>query len=450
MKNAAPLASLDSAAIFEEEIERIRSKYESGGRLFDLRQDGVCLAAMSMHSRELARLLCRAVNRGEYRFRIAEERLAHIGGKLRPLYRMCLTDTIVASAVARILAALLQGSLSPSCYSYQRGRSSWQAIADFASYLREHRRGLPNPRERGLYVIQRDIAAYGESIPVSDDSPLWPMLDEILIDRANVPREHHFLGLLRELIRPVILLRDGRQTRLEVGVPTGSPIQPVINNLYLSPVDHGLATIEAGFYARYGDDFVFAHPLAEVALEAEALINKKIALLRLKLKASKRQNMYFTAPGRPSFAWPEARPTSRVEHLGCWIDFRGTIGLKRDKVRRLLRDLRRRVRATHRLVEGPGEVPTGVACAVIEKMLDPKDLLAHPLSSLLRHVTNDRKQLVQLDYRVALMVAETFTGRRGPKAFRRISYRKLRRRHGLPSLVHLRNLGRRANRPGVK
>ncbi len=54
-----------------------------------------------------------------------------------------------------------------------------------------------------------------------------------------------------------------------MGLPTGSPLCCPIFNLYLSDLDHLISAYEEGFYARYGDDLLFATPDLDLALEIE-------------------------------------------------------------------------------------------------------------------------------------------------------------------------------------
>jgi hypothetical protein len=433
------LALIDRPALYGAEIDLLYRKYERSGRIHALVQDGVSLAGMSMHAKSLAAVLARTVSRGEYVFDTSVERAAVISGKRRLLYRMRLTDAIVAGAVTRIVGRFVTPYLSSCCYSYQKGRSAWLAVGDLVRFLGEHRRLCRERRSRGLYVIKRDISAYGESIPVTDGSRLWDLLDDALCIRAGVPRDHHILEIVKAMIRPEIVRLDGERVIFDKGVPTGSPIQPLTNNLYLTPLDRALENIPGGFYARYGDDFLFAHPDPEAARRAAQVIDDVVAGLQLVIKDEKRNNTYFTGPGKPSTAWPECPHASRVEYLGCRIDFRGTVGLKKEKARRLLRDLRVRSRAVRRIIPPDAEARAQIMCAVANRVLDPRDELAHGLAGLLRHTVNDRKQLKQLDFLIALSIAETLSGVRGVKALRTVPYRKLRRQWGLASLVVARN-----------
>jgi hypothetical protein len=440
MRVEHPLNKLYHPATYATQIEKLRKKQRQAHRQDDNSQQRAALSAISIHRRSFSRVLTRTIQRGEYVFSPMEERIVRIGDKDRSLYRSSISDKIVLAALAEITVELIAPYLSPSVYSYQKGKSSLTALNHFASYLAHHKSSRPEPKDRGLYIIKRDISAYGESIPVTDDSPLWEILQDALVNRGGVPNADPFLSLLKSAIRPQVVKVSGKVTELDVGVPTGSSIQPAICNLYLTPLDRTLDTIPGSFFARYGDDFLFAHPEAAVARKAAFRIDEIAQKLRLEIKDEKKQNCYFTNPGRPSVDWPETTNSSFIEYLGCRISFSGIIGLKTEKAHRLLRDLRTRMRTMRNLLDGSSvDTLAPVLCAVVNAAMDPHESLCHPTSSLLRYIVNDRAQLKHLDYLIALSLAETLSGKQGVRAFRTIPYKKLRRTWNLHSLVVARN-----------
>jgi hypothetical protein len=439
MDRPAQLKTLGNPRAYRAQVERLLAQYRRGARLEQVVHRGVTLSSVAAERTALARRLAKVVGRGRYRFEPLTQTEAHIEGKLRTLYRSCLTDLVVLAVLGRVFTELCRPWLSPRVYSYLPGRSSWQAVADLAAFLRAHRRQYADPRDRGLYVIQRDVRRYGESIPTASDSPLWPLLDEALA-QADTPRDHCVRALLRAAVRPTIRQLDGELAELAVGVPTGSPIQPAVCNLYLTPVDRALHNIPGGFYARFGDDLLFAHPDPNVTERAARTVVRECDRLGLQLKPAKHQDTYFSGPGRLSALRPELRRSSHIEYLGCRIAFDGCVGLKREKARRLLERLRGRLRRSAGLLRSaPTDERAEALCAVASRALDPRAPLAEPAAALLQHVVDDRRQLKQLDYLVALTLAETLAGTRGVRAFRDVPYRDLRQRFGLRSLVVARN-----------
>ena len=402
--------------------------------MHDLREGEVSLASVVAHRDEVARLLARAVAAGEYRFRPATVRRIRAGGKRRDVFALSLTDMLVGAAVADALDVAIAPTLSPSLYSYRAGVPWWRGAQALAAYARAHQQARPNPRDRGLYVLRRDVERYTDTIPVGSGSGLWPQLRAALGEVRSADWE-----LIVDTLRPAIAARRSGAERRTAGVPTGQPISCVAFNLYLSGLDHELAAISGAFFARYSDDLVFAHPEPWVVARAAALIDERIAQLGLRLNQDKSHDLYLTAAGRPSDHLPAFRGTTTVGLLGLQVTASGTLALEPAKARALTRDLSRRANGAARASATPEEAARR-ACSAVRRALQSDDPgVATPSAPLVRSVVTDRGQLRDLDRRIALSVAAAVTGEPSARAFRRLSMRSLRRQHGLPSLVATRN-----------
>jgi hypothetical protein len=79
---------------------------------------------------------------------------------------------------------------------------------------------------------------------------------------------------------------------------------------------------------------------------------------------------------------------------------------------------------------------------VINESFDVRSELALREAGLINDLVSDRTQLAQLDYWVARWIVEAATKRQGPRAFRELSFRWLRRSAGLGSRVVARNAAR--------
>ena len=450
-RNPRPiLAELENPAAYASELALLSRRHAHVGRR-PWQQAGLELADLGPRSQALiAKELARSVPRGEYRFAPSVARVSQVGGKERVLYRANITDTAVIGVVAKALRRLSEPLVSSRVYSYRPKRSSLEAVRDFASFVRAHRSGIADPRSRGLHVLRRDVTRYGESIPVDDESPLWPILSEVFA-HWGIPAESPFAVLTRASVRPLIESERGPQN-LDRGVPTGSAIQPVICNLYLGELDRSFAHIQGGFYARFGDDILFAHADAHAFSEAEQTADALVSALGLSFKAEKSKNLYFNAAGR---SFGANRGSAFVEYLGLRLHFSGAIGLPTAKARRLLREITRRIDNAMRINEPridnalhTDKVPRianehdaarlELLCGAAARSLDPKSSLSQVMVPLLAHAVDARDQLAHLDYLIALRIAERLAQRRGVKAFRKVSYRSLRRA-GLPSLLAARN-----------
>jgi hypothetical protein len=444
----SPFASLFDRASFDAELAKLHARWLSRGRLERLASRGLSLGDVGPSAPELTAVLTRTLARGEFRFEPLERVVAAVDGKQRVLFVPGLVDALVLGVLAEILAALITPVLSPHVYSYQRGRSPWDAVRDISKYLARHR-ALTPLRSRGLYGVKRDVSQYGESIRTEPGAPLWEQLEAVLAPHRSARGAELFERLLREAIRPEVRDATGVVRRLELGTPTGSPIQPALNNLHLTELDRALVQIPGGFYARFGDDFVFLHPEPVEAERASELIDQECARLGLGIRAAKRQDFYFTGPGRPSGEAPQFKPVRHFEYVGARIDFLGRIGMKRAKAQAFLRRMRQRVGQAKRLLgpEAPPEALEQLLVEVARRALAPHHVLADPAAQLLRYVVDDREQLKQLDYLLALLLAEVMSGRRGARAFRDCPWKRLRQR-GLLSLVQARNTGESADPEG--
>jgi hypothetical protein len=431
-------ATLWTPRRFERQIEHLHARHVLTPRLYELAQDGVTFASVARHKRAFSRLLARTVTSGEYSLAPARIRQIQIDDKTRKVFSLRLTDLILHGAIADFVQDAMAPGLSYGLYSYREGRSWWTAVAAFSRYVRAHRRERPDPRQRGLYVLRRDVDAYTDSIPVGDGSPLWRILRETL--SAVEPITDEDWRVIVHTVRPEAFEVPGRVFVQWRGVPTGLPIACILFNLYLSQLDRELDSIPGAFYARYSDDILFAHPSAEVARAASATIDRVLGELRLCLNPDKRRDLYLTAAGRRSADWPDAGPAMAVPLLGCRVSAHGQVSLNRKKIRRLLRDLRVRAVRTAASSNGDPAAKGRLVCAAINRALRRRgDPLASDPADLLRRVVTDRTQLRQLDYWIARIVLGVVSRWPGARAFRELPYRRFRREWRLDSLVRSRN-----------
>ena len=425
-------AALADRRRYERQIERLHHRHLHTGRLYEIRQDDVTLASVVMHSGRVARALARDVARGRYVLEPGELRTIRVRDKLREVYTCRLTDLIVHGVVAEIVREATAPSLSARVYSYRPGTSWAEPVTRFAGWLRAHRRTEPDPLRRGVYVLRGDVDSYTDSIPLLPGSPVWSML------------EHH-LGaplhpLVVDVVRPRLRTSDGIARR-DRGLPMGQPIAPVLANLYLGALDTLLAAEPDGFSARYGDDFLFAHPDPGVFATAVAGTVGVLDGLAMTVNETKRRIVYLTPAGRPAPDGVAATGAPDVTFLGARIRADGTVGLRPRQGARAA--ARRRPSRRGDRGDRPARTREAVGravCAAVNQALRPRTGIAEQRSAnLLRAVVTDREQLRQLDHRIAGIVASAVTGRRGPRAFRDVPYRRLREDWGLRSLVVARN-----------
>jgi hypothetical protein len=429
------LGALRDPGRYGARLRKLRARGRGGEHA--LARDGVTMDGLYLDARGAARSIAAEVTAGSYAVRPARIRRALLD-KPRDLFVLDATDLVVHGAVAEVLTEAMEPHLSPCVHSYRRGRSPAGALRAFGAYLRAHRRERQDPRERGLYVLRADVKSYGESIPLGASSSLWERLQEVL---GPVDRDRELWALLGSVVRPEVMGEAGPWQPI-VGVPTGSPVATALANLYLMPLDRALEAVPGGFYARFGDDLLFAHPDLEVARQAVATTHEVLTNLQLGLNADKEWFVFFNGAGRPS-AQGDVTGTTAIRYVGARVGFDGTVGLSKDKAVHLLRDLRARLERTAALLgDAPLEDRARALCATANASLDPESPLCSRYAPLVAHAVDDRRQLRQLDYWIARAVASALTGRTDVRALRQAPYHALRKRWGLGSLVV------RANRRG--
>jgi len=434
---------LDDPSLYLAEIDRLAARRDRD-RWFPL--DVLRARDIASHASEVASRLAREVPLHGYQFAPLVPRQALINHKQRTLYQIDALDAVVWSAAARAISAAIDDRLGDHLYSYRPGRSQWRAADALLAFMRQHVADRPDPRTRGLYVMRRDVRQYGESISNDDQSSLWAALHGLLAGRS-VGIRGDAQGFLKALLRPVIRHADGSTCPLTVGVPNGIPTQVIACNVYMLPADRAALRIEGGFYARFGDDILYAHADYEHFTSAVSVLDAAVAALGLSFNPTKSRDLWLTAPGRADARRTECQPVRELAYLGLDVGFSG-VRLRSDKRRQFWLELRQRLSTTSlMLADLSFEERASALCAVVVAMLNPADPVAQRYASWLRTRAMDRGDLRALDHSIARQIAFLLTGLRGVKAFRQAPPRLLRTKYGLPSLIANLDAARRHGRP---
>jgi group II intron reverse transcriptase/maturase len=193
-------------------------------------------------------------------------------GKLRPLGIPTIRDRVAQTAAVLVLEPIFEADLQPEQHAYRADRNALTAVREV------HRLLNTGHRE----VVDADLSAYFDAIPHA----------ELLQSVARRVSDRHVLHLIKMwIITPVEEDDDqGGKKRTtpsrdsKRGIPQGSPISPLLSNLYMRRFVLGWRRL--GYAERFGAQIVnYADDLvicckgrAEEALQA-----MRQMMVRLKL-----------------------------------------------------------------------------------------------------------------------------------------------------------------------
>jgi CRISPR-associated protein Cas1 len=221
--------------------------------------DGVTVRAFATYAHNSVSRLSHSLRTGSYRVQpFREVDIPRKGGGVRRLTIPSVVDRIAQASTALVLGLILDREMEPSSFAYRPGRSVSHAIARISQLRRDGYR----------YVVDGDIVRYFDNIP---HEPLISLLDR------HVPstRLVDLIALWLDSFAP-----EGR------GVPQGSPLSPLLANLYLDRVDEEIEGRGIRL-VRYADDFVILCKEEHAAHGALARMAKLLAEAGLSLHPEK-------------------------------------------------------------------------------------------------------------------------------------------------------------------
>jgi group II intron reverse transcriptase/maturase len=197
-----------------------------------------------------------------------------------------LRDRVCMTAAMLVLEPIFEADLPPEQYAYRPGRNAQQAVVEVEAQLF---RGHPE-------VVDADLADYFGSIPHAD---LLKSVARRIVDR----RVLHLIKMWLE--SPVEETDDrGRKTRTTAardnrrGIPQGSPISPLLANLYMRRFVLGwkMLGLEQSLGSRivtYADDLVI---LCRRGKAEEALLHLRALMGKLKLTVNEEKTRICKVP----------------------------------------------------------------------------------------------------------------------------------------------------------
>jgi group II intron reverse transcriptase/maturase len=207
-------------------------------------------------------------------------------GKLRPLGISTVRDRVCMTAAMLVLEPIFEADLPPEQYAYRPGRNAQQAAMDVKDTLFY---GHPE-------VVDADLADYFGSIPHA----------ELMLSLARRIVDRRVLHLIKMWLECSVEETDdrGRKTRTTEakdqrrGIPQGSPLSPLLANLYMRRFvlgwkKLGLDKRLGSRIVTYADDLVI---LCRKGKAAEALQQLRALMGKLKLTVNEEKTRICKVP----------------------------------------------------------------------------------------------------------------------------------------------------------
>ena len=252
------------------------------------------------------------------------------GAGVRVLGVPNVADRIAQTAAAMLLEEKLEPIFHPDSYGYRRGRSAHDALAVTRKRCWKQD-----------WVLDLDVRAFFDSVPH----------DLLLKAVAHHTDERWVLLYIARWLTSPMQMPDGTLIAREKGTPQGSPISPLLANLFMHyAFDAWMAREHPGCpFERYADDIVAHCDTEDQARNLRAAIAARLETLGLELHPEKTKIAFCKDANRPG----EAEHTSfdflgytfrgRVAHgrRGFFVSFSPAISVKARKA------VGRKVRAWH-------------------------------------------------------------------------------------------------------
>jgi group II intron reverse transcriptase/maturase len=199
-------------------------------------------------------------------------------GKQRPLGIATIRDRVAQMAVVLVTEPIFEADLEPEQHAYRPGRSALDAVRQVHELLRS---GYTE-------VVDADLSSYFDGIPHA----------ELIRSLSRRVSDRHLLGLVKMWLEAPVEEIDGRGRHHRTtrnkdegrGSPQGSPLSPLLANIYMRRFVRGWKSLglERRLKARivnYADDFVIC--CRGTADEAMSAMRGMMSRLKLTVNEAK-------------------------------------------------------------------------------------------------------------------------------------------------------------------
>jgi group II intron reverse transcriptase/maturase len=194
-------------------------------------------------------------------------------GKTRMLGIPCVGDRIAQTVAAARIGAAVEHLFHDDSYGYREGKSGLDAVGTCRKRCWAYD-----------WVLDLDVSRFFDSVD-------WDLMLRA-VEAQDVPR-WVLLYVKRWLAAPV-MMPDGSLAERDRGTPQGSPVSPVLANLFMHyAFDTWMAREFPGCpFERYADDAVVHCRTQEQAREVRAALEERMGQVGLRLHPDKTKVVY--------------------------------------------------------------------------------------------------------------------------------------------------------------
>jgi group II intron reverse transcriptase/maturase len=223
--------SLLAKALEGENLNRAYKRVKKNGGAPGI--DGMTTGELLEYLRENGKELIESISLGTYKPRpVRRVEILKPDGGIRELGLPTVVDRVIQLAIAQVLEPIFEPEFSGGSYGFRPGHNAHQAIRKAREYYDE---GYTE-------VVDIDLAKYFDTI---NHDLLINMLREKV-------RDENLLSLIRKCLKSGVMAGGVYSPTVE-GSTQGSPLSPLLSNVYLTKFDRFLES-RGHKLVRYADD----------------------------------------------------------------------------------------------------------------------------------------------------------------------------------------------------
>ena len=193
--------------------------------------------------------MCEAIRKRRYRpLPVRRVQIPKEDGSKRDLGVPAVKDRWIEQATCQVLTPIFENEFSNSSYGFRPGRRAEQAIMKALEYMND---GYD-------WIVDLDLSKFFDNVNQ----------DILMILVHKVIKDPDVESLVRRFLQSGVLV-EGAFVETKVGTAQGSPISPLLANIYLNEFDKELESRELHF-TRYADDCI-------ICVKSEMAANRVMA-----------------------------------------------------------------------------------------------------------------------------------------------------------------------------